>query len=431
MSQTISNWGRNVKFNPKQINYPTTEADVIDIVKAARQQGRKIRCIGSGHSWTRLIETNDILVSLDNMQGIVSIDKANNRATVWAGTKIKKAGELLFENGLGQENLGDIDVQSLAGALSTGTHGTGKHLRTIAAQLHAITFVNGSGELIECSEESNVETFKAAQVALGSLGVITKLTYNLMPAYKLHYISGKETLDNVLQNLERYKEDTRNFEFYWFPHTNTVQTKFSNITTEEVTTSGFMKYLSEVVLENKLFYVLSEISRIFPFATKAISKISAWGVSKANRIDWAHRIYATERSVRFLEMEYNFPAENFEQVIREIQRTISEKNIRVHFPLECRFVKSDDILISPAYQRESAYIAVHQYLGIPHLEYFKEMEEIFMKYGGRPHWGKMHTRKADYLSTVYPQWNAFKAIRETNDPNQLFINPHLAEVLGV
>jgi FAD-linked oxidoreductase len=430
MNDIRENWSGSVKFQPQNYSYPITEEEICALVKLARMSGRKIRMVGAGHSFTPLAQPTDILVSLDKMQGLISADKSSMRATVWAGTRLKALGEILHAEGMAMENLGDIDVQAIAGAMSTGTHGTGTRFGTLATQLRGITFVDGTGELRTLKAESDADLFPALQISLGSCGIITRLEIQTVPAYKLQYVAKKSTLDHVLANLESYKSQNRNFEFYWFPYTQTVQTKESNETSENPTPRGVGKWLNDIVLENGVFSVLSGISKNIPGTSAAMSKLSAAGVSSGKDINWSHRVYATPRLVKFQEMEYNIPQEHFSEAIRRLDAVIRQRKFKVHFPMECRWVAPDNIYLSPAYQRESAYIAVHMYKGMPHQEYFEAMEEILQSYGGRPHWGKMHTMRSNQLKKVYPMWDKFQEIRRQMDPDGVFLNPYLTELFG-
>lgn len=427
-THTWKNWSESVTCNPSAIHYPTTQDEIIQIVKTCHSNNLHIRVVGSGHSFTPVVKTDQILISLDNYQGIENIDPENHQATVLAGTKIKSLSEALFEHNLAQENLGDIDVQSIAGAISTGTHGSGVNLGTIATQVIAITLMTADGNVVECSPTQHPDIFKAAQISLGSLGIISKLTLQLVPAYKLDYRWQKESLQNCLDNLDQYKSDNRNFEFFWIPHTDTVLAKFMNITDKEPKSRNLFRKFNENILENAVLWLLSAANRLRPAMSKTISRIMAALVSSGSDVQYSHRIFATVRRVKFQEMEYNLPAENFIPALKEIQATISDNNIQVHFPIECRFVRADDIYLSPAYGRDSAYIAVHMFKGMEYQDFFTKMEEIFKKYEGRPHWGKMHHRTATELKALYPKWADFQAVRQKLDPDGLFLNDHLKQI---
>ncbi|WP_425440553.1 D-arabinono-1,4-lactone oxidase [Planifilum fimeticola] len=425
-----SNWSGSVRFRPKRVLYPASVEDVARIIREAADEGKQIRVVGSGHSFTPLVPT-DILLSLDRLRGLEAVDKERRLVTVRAGTKLKELGKLLHGHGLAQENLGDINAQSIAGAISTGTHGTGMNFGILSTQAAALTLVNARGEVVECSPDRNPELFKAAQVSLGALGVIVRVTLRVLPRYRLHYRSGRMSLTECLNHLDRYRREHRHFEFYWFPHTDQVQVKFMDETDRAATAGGLWSRFSKWFLENGAFWLLSETARRFPRLCPSISRLSARGVPAVEEVGDSHRLFATPRLVRFNEMEYALPAEKLAEVVREIRETIQRRRFAVHFPIECRYVKGDDIWLSPAYGRDTAFVAVHMYRGMPHEAYFSAVEAIFRRHGGRPHWGKMHSLTAEELSRLYPRWNDFCRIRGEQDPEGRFLNSHLRTLFGV
>ena len=388
----MKNWAGNITWNPTEIAYPTSEEAIQKIVRRAANDRKKIRIIGTGHSFTALCKTEDILISLDKYQGLVSVDKNNNQAVVKGGTKLNDLGELLFNEGLAMENLGDIDVQSMAGTISTGTHGTGSKFGTISTQVIALRFINGKGEIITCSETENRALFKAAQVSLGVIGVITQVTIQCMPSYKLNIDNKVETLKEVLSNLQERLDTNRHFEFYWMPYTEMALSKTSNIVANTDTDKvSFFNYWSEYVIENYAFKLVCEYARWFPSKNVAVSKLSAQLMSDTKKTLHSHKVFATQRLVKFREMEYNIPAAAYQDVWKEVLKTVNSKQFNIHFPIESRWVKGDDIPMSPAYKRDSAYIACHVYKGKDCQPYFNALETIFRAHGGRPHWGKMNT----------------------------------------
>lgn len=428
MGNQWKNWSGSVSAHPEAIHYPRSEAEVQELIRHAAAQGKQLRVVGAGHSFTPLVQTQQILVSLDQLSGLIEVDRKKRQASVWAGTRLKELGALLYAKGLAMENLGDIDVQSIAGAMSTGTHGTGVNYGTLATQMIGMTLVNGQGEIIELDPETTPDRFRAAQVSLGSLGIITRIRLRLEPAFKVRYTSGKADLWETLDRLEEYQQ-ARHFEFYYFPFTSAIQTKVTEVSQDKVSRKGLMTWINDMAIENGLFWVLSKVSKHFR-AHEGVSKLAAWGIPKGTNVSWSHQSFATQRLVKFQEMEYNIPAEHFKTVIAEVERTIREMRFRVHFPIECRWVKQDDIWLSPAYQRDSAYIAVHMYKGMPHEAYFGAMEGIFRKYGGRPHWGKMHHLSAAELRTLYPRFDDFQQIRQAMDPKGIFLNGYLKQLFG-
>ena len=428
----MKNWAGNIKWNPSEVAYPTSEEEIQQIVLRAANDRKKIRVIGTGHSFTALCKTDNILISLDKFQGLINADKETIQATVKAGTKLNYLGELLFKEGMAMENLGDIDVQSIAGTISTGTHGTGEQFGTISTQVIGLRFVNGKGEMINCSETKNKELFKAAQVSMGVLGVVTQVTLQCVPLYKLSVKVKPESLDKVLAELPTHLSANRNFEFFWMPYTNKVATKTSNIeANSEVDKINFFNYWSEYVLENYMFMGICEFGRWFPSKTKAISKFTANLISSTEKIAHSHKIYATPRMVKFKEMEYNVPAEAYQAVMKEMLKKVNSGKFNVHFPIENRWVKGDDILMSPAYGRASAYIACHVYAKKDCRPYFDALEAIFRAHGGRPHWGKMNTLKPNDILDLYPEFSTFMKHRAQQDPDNVFISPYLEKLLGI
>ncbi len=431
-AQTWQNWGGNVKARPSKFKKPKTIEKLRSHLSKAAKKGQVARVVGSGHSWTRLCKTDDLLLSLDNLAGIESINKESGIVSVYAGTKLKDFNAALFENGLAMENLGDIDVQSLAGAISTGTHGTGISFGNLGTQVTELTLMKADGEILVCSETENHDIFKAAQVSLGALGVILKYKVKCLPAYKLHFIEKKESVEDCLDNLYEHIYSNRNFEFYWFPYTDVTQLKISNTTEQEVKDNSMVNYVvNDVLLENVLFGGMARMAKYVSMANKAVAKISGAAVSEGEKVNWSHKVYATPRWVKFNEMEYNIPLANFKEAFLEIKSVFEDKQFKVHFPTENRFVKGDDIYLSPAYQRDSAYIAAHVFKGKEYRSYFDTLSAIFKNHQGRPHWGKMHFLSGEELRELYPKWDDFQQIRTMLDPQGMFLNPYLRKLFLV
>ncbi len=419
------NWSGSVQCKPQQVAKPASIDALVQIIKTCSSDNRHVRVVGSGHSFTPLVQTNDVLMSLEHIQGIEEIDTEHSTVTVLAGTPLKTLGEALYARGLAQENLGGIDVQSIAGAISTGTHGTGVRFGTLSTQVDGLTLVTATGELLECSPERNPDIFKAAQISLGTLGVIAKVKLRVVSAKRLYFKSHRERLSDCLSNLEHYKQENSHFELFWFPHTPWVQVKFLNETEVPVSKSSLWGNFNKIVLENGLYWLLSECCRLLPSLSRTISAVSTMAIAPVNEVNYSHRLYAAPRLVCLQAMEYAIPAEHAQIVLSEIQTCINQHRFQVHFPLGCRFVQADDIWLSPAYQRESAYIAVHMYRGMEYKSYFQHVEEIFQRYNGRPHWGKMHSQDAARLAALYPHWHDFRRMRATLDPQGLFLNDYL------
>lgn len=425
------NWSQTVVSYPESLYYPENVDDIFMIINKAKTEGKTIRVVGAGHSFTPLVATSEYLVSLDHLSGIDSIDPINHLVTAWAGTSIRDLGVLLHDEGYAMENLGDINVQSIAGAISTGTHGTGINFGSISTQVSMITIITASGEIVEVSPTENSDYFKALQLSLGMLGIMIKVQLRVIPRHQLQSESYRLPLNDCLNNLNELKKSHRHFEFFWFPYTETVQVKTMNSLADRVVPEKKTRALNTLVIENGAFWVLSELSRLQPKMSKLVSAISAKGIPVGKEIGYSHSIYATPRLVRFYETEYSVPAENIASVIKDIKYVLEKKRFNVHFPIECRYVLEDDIWLSPSYQRNSAYIAVHMYKGMPFQPYFDAIEEVFKYYEGRPHWGKMHSLSHESLASLYPLFNDFLKVRETLDPNQLFLNGYLKNLFGI
>jgi FAD-linked oxidoreductase len=431
MPATWRNWSGSVACAPAGVDQPRDEEAIVALVRACRARGHSMRVVGAGHSFTPLVATEGRLVSLAGWQGVESVDALAGLATVRGGTWLHQLGAELHQHGLAQENLGDIDRQSIAGAISTGTHGTGIALGGIATQVAGLRLVTASGEIVECSEERDAATFRAARVALGALGVISAVTLRVVPAYRLHYTWQREALNTVLAGLAGERERNRNFEFYWFPHTDAALVKRTNLTDAPAGSRRLMRELNDLALENGAFWLLSELCRRRPSLSPAVARLSAAAVSSGSVVDDSHRVYATRRLVRFQEMEYSIPADALPGALDELRRMVARERIDVHFPVECRFVRGDDIPLSTAYGRDSAYIAVHMYRGMPYQRYFGLAEAIFRRYAGRPHWGKLHTLAAAELRPLYPEWERFQETRRALDPQGMFLNRYLRMLFEV
>jgi FAD-linked oxidoreductase len=419
------NWSGAAHGAPRTFVRPRSLDELARLVGSYGREGRQVRVVGAGHSFTPLAQTDDVLLSLDRLQGITAADPDQGTVRVWAGTRLKRLGDDLLARGLAQENLGDIDVQSLAGAISTGTHGTGVRFGSLSTQVAGLTLVTAAGDVLECSDQQHPDVFKAAQVSLGALGVLAAVTLRVVPATRLRFESRRERLDDCLARLERYKQENSHFEFFWLPYTPWVQTKYLNETDNPPSARNVWGTFNKIVLENGLYWVLSECCRLVPPVSRTVSRLSAWGIAPVTEVDYSHRLFATPRLVKFQEMEYNIPAQHFPAVLAEIRACLDRARFNVNFPVECRFVRGDDIWLSPAYQRDSAYIAVHMYKGMPYERYFRTIEEVYQPYGGRPHWGKLHTLAPATLAARYPRWHDFRRVRAALDPHNVFLNDYL------
>jgi FAD-linked oxidoreductase len=424
----MKNWAGNLIFSPSKTHSPKNTDEIKKIIKEAIEGQNVIRTRGTAHSWTGLFETNQIFIDLDHMQGLIDVNQSEKTIKAFAGTKLSLFGEEGFKHELAMANQGDINKQSLAGATSTGTHGTGINLQSVANQIIALTLIDGHGNEIEINENSPF--FNAARLSLGSLGIISDITMKLVPSYKLKVRTFHEPIDEAIKFCEDRLYKNRHLEMFYFPVGDWSLTKIMNETNEDVTPKTMFHTINEKIIENWLYIQLNKIASSTG-RYKLIDKVMQTFVSSEEKVDWSHRAFPTERDVKFMEMEYNLPIEKFHSVFSEIRQAIKNNNFQTLLPIEIRFVKKDSIWLSPAFERDSVYFAIHTYITEEYRPYFDCIEAIFKKHHGRPHWGKWHTLKKDDFLKVYPKFEDFMKVRNEFDPHGIFLNNHLKEIFGV
>lgn len=425
------NWSGIVRSHPAVVARPQNEAELRKALADARAAGSSVRTVGSGHSFSPLCATDGTQIALDAMTGLTSVDTESGRVRVRAGTGLGALNATLAQHGLALENLGDIDVQTVAGALATGTHGTGAAFGSLATQITGMRLMRADGESLWLSEDEHTDTFRAARVHLGALGVVTEIELACVPAYNLRYRTFTADWDETLARLAEYRDNHRNFECYWFPYTDSFQIKLMDMTDAPAEPRGRWRGLQDMVVENGAFWALCQVARAFPSSCPTLCRIAAGGVPSHDQVAASHALYATTRMVRFDETEYSLPAEHLPDALTRIRDVIHRERFPVNFPLEIRFVAADDIPASPANGRASAYVAAHMYAGMPFADYFAALTDIFDDYGGRPHWGKWHDKTAAEFQRLYPDWQTFTDLRAAMDPDGLFLNDHLRRVFGV
>ena len=427
---TWRNWAGNQKANPLSIEAPKSVSELSAIVSRASEQGQKVKAVGSGHSFTSAAATNGRMIRLENLSGILHIDHASSQVTVGAGTRLSDLNMLLHTEGLALANLGDIAYQTVAGAISTSTHGTGKALTGLAGQVVAMKLINGQGEIIECSKSVNPHILEVARVSVGALGIITEYTLQTVPSFRLRALEQPMRLDDVLENAHDLASAHDHFEFFWIPHTKWALTKRNNRTEDELQPLPLVKgWIDKTFMENYAFGALCRVGRARP---SLIPRLATALPSSGSReyVDQSFKIFASPRIVRFYEMEHALPVDALVPALKEIRAMVDRKGYLLNFPVEVRFTKGDDVPLSTAYGRDSAYIAVHVYKGMECEPFFRDVEDILRAYDARPHWGKMHYRDAEELSKLYPRWDEFIALRNQLDPQRTFSNAYSDTVFG-
>ncbi|MFD7323353.1 D-arabinono-1,4-lactone oxidase [Streptomyces sp. NPDC059875] len=425
------NWAGTVTSRPVREVSPASAEELADVVREAASDGLRVKTVGTGHSFTSIAATDGVMIRPDLLTGIRRIDREAMTVTVESGTPLKRLNVALAREGLSLTNMGDIMEQTVAGATSTGTHGTGRDSASIAAQIRELELVTADGSLLTCSEKENPEVFAAVRIGLGALGVVTAITFAVEPVFLLTAREEPMTFDRVTSEFDALHAENEHFEFYWFPHTDNCNTKRNNRSAGPAAPPGRVSgWIEDELLSNGVFQLACSLGRAVPPVIPSIAKISSRALSARTYTDIPYKVFTSPRRVRFLEMEYALPREAVVAALRELKAMVERSPLKVSFPVEVRTAPADDIALSTASGRETAYIAVHLYKGTPHRAYFTAVERIMTAHGGRPHWGKVHTRDAAYFSEVYPRFAEFTALRDRLDPERLFANDYLRRVLG-
>ncbi|MGW2202846.1 D-arabinono-1,4-lactone oxidase [Streptomyces sp. NPDC001774] len=428
------NWAGNVSSRPAREVTPASADELADAVRQAAADGLRVKTVGTGHSFTSIAATDGVLIRPDLLTGIRRIDREAMTVTVESGTPLKRLNVALAREGLSLTNMGDIMEQTVAGATSTGTHGTGRDSASIAAQIRELELVTADGRTLVCSEkgtDEEREVFAAARIGLGALGVVTAITFAVEPVFLLTAREEPMTFDRVTSEFDELHAENEHFEFYWFPHTDNCNTKRNNRSAGPAAPPGKVSsWVEDELLSNGVFQLACSLGRAVPPVIPSLAKVSSRALSARTYTDIPYKVFTSPRRVRFMEMEYALPREAAVSALREVKAMVERSPLKVSFPVEVRTAPADDIALSTASGRETAYIAVHLYKGTPHRAYFTAVERIMTAHGGRPHWGKVHTRDAAYFAEVYPRFDEFTALRDRLDPGRLFANDYLRRVLG-
>jgi FAD-linked oxidoreductase len=410
---------------------PASVDELAAVVRKAAEDGLSVKAVGSGHSFTAAAATDGVLVLPEGLTAIRSVDRAAGTVTAEAGVQLRHLNALLAAEGLSLTNMGDIMEQTVAGATSTGTHGTGRDSGSIAAQITRLELVTADGSVLTCSAEEHPEVFAAARIGLGALGVVSAITFAVEPVFLLTAREEPMSFARVTAEFDQLVAENEHFEFYWFPHTEGCTTKRNNRSAGPRTPVPAVRgWIDDELLSNGAFRAACALGRAAPAAIPGIARISSRALSARTYTDIPYKVFTSPRRVRFVEMEYAVPREAAVAAVRELKSMVERSGLRVSFPVEVRVAPADDIALSTASGRDSAYIAVHMYRGSRYQEYFTAAERIMVAHGGRPHWGKMHTRDAEYLRSAYPRFEEFAELRQRLDPERLFRNDYLRRVLG-
>ena len=430
---TWRNWAGNQSSSPAEVLAPATTEELAAAVVRAAGSGLRVKAAGSGHSFTDIAATDGLHLHLHRLSGVVAVDMGARRVRVLAGTPLHVLNPALQALGLALPNLGDIDRQTISGAIATGTHGTGLRKQGIAAAVSGLTLVLADGSTLECSAEKEPDVFAAARVGLGALGVLTEVELQCVPAFRLHAKEFGADLREVLARLDADLEANDHVDMHWFPLTDRVLVKHNNRVDDDAPARPLPAWrarLDDDLLSNRLYELTNRAATRWPRIVPPLNTVSARLLGAREYTDDSWRVFVAERRVRFRESEYAVPLAAARDVVTEVRSWLDRHRAPLTFPLELRFTGADDVWLSTAYERANAYVAMHQYHRMDDYGAFAAFEQIVARYDGRPHWGKLHTLGADRFRELYPRFDDFLAVRDRLDPGRVFSNPYLERVLG-
>jgi FAD-linked oxidoreductase len=431
MTELWSNWTGDQRCAPFAIERPSSEEELAAVVGKAAAGGQRVRAVGSGHSFTDCACTDGLMIDMSGLTRVLAVDEAAGLVTVEGGIRLHELGPRLARHGLSLENQGDIDRQTVTGAIATATHGTGVRFQNISSRVAALRLVTAGGEVLELSPQSDPEAYLAARVSVGTLGVVSAVTIQCVPLFTLHRRDEPVPLEETLEQLDQRVDGSDHFEFWVFPYTQTALTRTMRRSQEPPSPPPPpRRALQEEVLENFALGLVCRTGRLGPRQTPRLNRLIAAAMSASEVVDRAPKVFATRRAVRFTEMEYAIPRASAREAIERVLELVERRRLPVLFPLEVRFTAPDDSFLSTAQDGETCYIAVHQFRGMEFESYFRGVEEIMDSYGGRPHWGKRHYQSAATLRPRYPAWDRFQAVRARLDPDGVFTNDYTRRVLG-
>ena len=430
MTATWRNWTGDQECRPARLLAPASRDGLVAAVAESAAAGRRVSVAGAGHSFTEAALSDDVLIDVGALSGVLDADRGSGLVEVGAGTTIADLNRELDRLGLAMENLGDIDRQTVAGAISTATHGTGAGLPNISAQVEGLELVTAAGEVRRLAR-SDGDLLRAARVGVGALGAISSVTLRCVPSFTLRRVDEPRPREEVLDDFERQAGAHDHFELFTFPYADSALVLERNRVEGPPRPRGRLAaHLNDVVLENWALGALAATGKRFPASIPALSRLAGRLASGSRRTEASHRVFASERRVRFTEMEYALPRRHGPEAVRRTIEWVRTNRYPVFFPIEVRVGAGDDALLSPAHERDTAYVAVHQYRGMEWRPYFEAVEAIMRELGGRPHWGKRHFQTAATLAPLYPAWERFEAARAELDPDRVFSNEYAERVLG-
>ncbi len=433
---TWQNWARTHSAHPQRVARPRDLGELVHEVSAATAAGARLRAVGAGHSFSAAAVTDGVQIHLngfDTFERVVPGPDGSARVTVGAGMRLHALNAGLAARGLAMRNLGDIDRQTVAGAISTGTHGTGARLGGLATQVVGVRVVTASGDVVEASAQHEPELFELARLGLGTAGVLAAVTLEVVPAFRLLAREEPMPLAAVLEGLDELVDDNDHFEFFWFPHTDATLTKRNNLAADDddLPLTRLRRLVDDELLSNVAFSAVQRVATAAPALTPRLNRFSGTTLPPRTYTAPSHDVLVSPRRVRFREAEYAVPRESVRDVLAELAAWFRSTGANVPFPLEVRFAAADDLWLSTAHGRATAYVAVQQYHRLPHRRYLDAAEQIVAAVDGRPHWGKLHGLDHGRIAELYPRLPDVNRVRARVDPTGTFRNAYVDRVLGL
>ena len=428
-----SNWAGNQRADGVTVIEPRDTGEIAAAIRGAAERGQRVKPIGAGHSFTAIGKPTGVQLVLDNMTGLRSVDRETGIVTVEAGTRLHRLNELLAGEGLAMTNLGDIEVQSISGAVSTGTHGTGSRYGGIATQILGLEMVLADGSVVTCSPDERPELWSAARVGLGALGVITAITLQTVPLFAIKAEEGPMSLDELLSRFDELTEEYDHFEAYWFPHTDSALTKRNTrqpLHQGLEPMSAWKEWLDDEFLSNTVFGWTIALGKRRSSLIRPLNRMASKALGTRVFTDLSYKVFTSPRRVRFCEMELAIPRAKAVEAIQDVVKAVESSGMDISFPVELRVAAADDVPLSTASERESAYLAFHLPAGVDYNDYFGLVADALEVYEPRPHWGKLHEMDEAVLSRRYARFGEFVALRDSLDPGGVFTNDYLDRVLG-
>ncbi|XP_035308999.1 L-gulonolactone oxidase [Cricetulus griseus] len=429
----FQNWAKTYGCCPEMYYQPTSVEEVREVLTLARQQNKRVKVVGGGHSPSDIACTDGFMIHMGKMNRVLQVDKEKKQVTVEAGILLTDLHPQLDKYGLAMSNLGAVSDVTIAGVIGSGTHNTGVKHGILATQVVALTLMTADGAVLECSESSNADVFQAARVHLGCLGVILTVTLQCVPQFHLQETSFPSTLKEVLDNLDSHLKKSEYFRFHWFPHSENVNIIYQDHTNKAPSSAS--NWFWDYAIGFYLLEFLLWISTYLPCLVGWINRFFFWLLfnHKKESSNLSHKIFTYECRFKQHVQDWAIPREKTKEALLELKAMLeAHPNVVAHFPVEVRFTRSDEILLSPCFQRDSCYMNIIMYRpygkDVPRLDYWLAYETIMKKFGGRPHWAKAHSCTRKDFEKMYPAFQKFCEIREKLDPTGMFLNSYLEKV---